>query len=67
MNIPVKATFGALMRESVLTTGVIALLFCGTACYMFATGQEVPGVLQNFVFITLAFFFGVKRAKRIDN
>jgi len=56
----VKNTFGSLLRESVLVTGLIALAFVATICYLAIQGQEFPPVLVNFTYITLAFFFGAK-------
>jgi len=55
-----KNTFGSLLRESVLVTALIALLFVTTICYLAVQGQEFPPVLVNFTYITLAFFFGTK-------
>jgi hypothetical protein len=52
--------FWTLLKESVLVTGIIALAFTLTVCYLSIIGREVPPVLVNFTGIALAFFFGVK-------
>lgn len=52
--------FWDLFKASVIVQALIALVLLVTICYMFATGQEVPGQLQNFFAIVLGFYFGSK-------
>lgn len=46
--------------RSTLIQALIALILLCTICYMYATGQEVPGQLVNFFAIVLGFYFGAK-------
>jgi len=62
-----KNTFWSLLRESVLVTGIIALAFVVTACFLWATGQDLPPTLVNALFLVLAFFFGAKAQARINS
>ncbi len=50
----------ALLRESVLTQGLITSAFVLTTCYLWATGQEVPMQLWTADTIVIGFFFGSK-------
>lgn len=38
--------------------GVVTIAFVGTACYLYATGQEVPSSLLQLNGVALGFFFG---------
>lgn len=61
-----KNTFWKLLEESILVTGLVTLGFVSTACYLFVTGQEVPPLLTNMLYLTLAFFFGAKSQGRVN-
>ncbi len=52
--------FWELFRESVIIQAAIALVLLVTIAYMYATGQEVPGELQNLFAVVLGFYFGSK-------
>lgn len=53
-------TFWTLFRESVILQAILALMFGGTVCYMFATHQEVPGELLTLLGTIVGYYFGSK-------
>lgn len=52
--------FYDLLRESVIMQGVLAVMFGGVVCYMYATGQEVPDGLLTLLGAIIGFYFGGK-------
>jgi len=57
--------FWDLVKDSVITQGVVTVLFAGTVCYLYATGKEVPGTLIQFTGVAVGFFFGAKQQQII--
>jgi len=49
--------------DSTLTSGAIALALIGTACYMWASGLEVPERLYALLYSVIGFFFLSKKVK----
>lgn len=58
--------FWEYMGESVLVQALITLLLVVTICYLFATGQEVPGLLGTLCGSVLGFWFGTKSQYALD-
>jgi hypothetical protein len=58
-------TFWALFKESVIIQALLALLFSSTVCYLFLTGQPVPGELLTLLGTVVGFYFGSKSAAAI--
>jgi len=52
--------FWELFKSSVIVQALIALILLATICYLYATGQEVPGQLTTFFGVVLGFYFGSK-------
>ena len=52
--------FWEAFKSSVIVQAIIALVMLITICYMYATGQEVPGQLTTFFGVVLGFYFGSK-------
>jgi len=52
--------FWDLVKESVIVQGIVTLVFVGTTCYLYATGQDVPNTLIQLDGIVVGFFFGAK-------
>jgi hypothetical protein len=52
--------FWELMEQSVIFQGIITLSFVITACYMMASGIEVPDLLQAGLMLILGWYFGAK-------
>ena len=50
-----------LLAQSVLISGLVALLMTGVACYLWATGTEVPEQLFILLGTVIGFFFGAKQ------
>lgn len=57
--------FWDLLKSSVIVQGVVTIMFCGTACYLYATGQEIPESLVYFVSGVIGFFFGAKIQQKL--
>jgi len=55
--------FCELLRESVLISGIIALMCVGAVVYLAVRGMAVPDVLSNLTYAIVAFFFGGRVAK----
>lgn len=55
-----------LAEQSTLVSGAIALIMVGTACYLWATGQQVPDPLMAVLTVVVGFFFGAKTQKTIQ-
>lgn len=53
--------FWQLLKESVIIQGVVTVAFVGTACYLYATGQEVPSTLIQLAGVAVGYFFGAKQ------
>ena len=52
--------FWELVKSSVIIQGLVTMLFVGTTCYLYATGQEVPNTLIQLDGVVVGFFFGAK-------
>lgn len=50
-----------LLAQSVLISGLVALLMTGVACYLWATGVDVPEQLFILLGTVIGFFFGAKQ------
>jgi len=50
-----------LLAQSVLISGLVALLMTGVACYLWATGEVVPEQLFILLGTVIGFFFGAKQ------
>lgn len=59
--------FLLLLRESVLTQGLITASLVLTTCYLWATGETVPNELWTADTIVLGFFFGAKVQQTASN
>lgn len=46
--------------ESTILMGLLILMFGGTACYMWATGQEVPEALVGLITLFAGFWLRSK-------
>lgn len=55
--------FWDLLQESVVVSGLVALVLVGTCCYLWVKGQPVPELLEAALMMVLGFFFGVKVEK----
>ena len=53
-------TFWELFGRSVIVQSLITAGFVGTSCYLWITGQEVPGDLSKAMWVVLAFWMGSK-------
>jgi len=54
------------LDKSTIMSGVLAVGFCGTACYLAATGQEIPEILGNATLLILGWFFGAKTTNAVN-
>lgn len=52
--------FWALLEQSVIVQGALALGFGGTVCGMYLTGKPVPQELITLMALILGYFFGAK-------
>ena len=52
--------FAELLEESVIVSGLIALMCIGSVCYLAIMARPVPDVLINIAMIVVGFFFGGK-------
>lgn len=52
--------FWKLFQESVIVQACITLMLVATACYLIATGKEVPELLSTALMLVLGFYFGSK-------
>ena len=52
--------FWELFQQSLIVQAMITLIAIGVACYLMATGQEVPELLGYIVTTVLGFYFGTK-------
>jgi len=55
--------FWTLLEQSTITSGLIALVLVGTACYLSAMGQEIPEPLTIALGVVVGFFFSDKASK----
>jgi len=58
--------FWELLQESVIVQAIITLALVATACYMVATGQDVPELLSTALMLVLGFYFGSKTQQAIS-
>ena len=56
-----------LLAQSVLISGLVALLMTGVACYLWATGQTVPEQLFILLGTVIGFFFGAKQGTAVTD
>lgn len=52
--------FWELVKSSTIVQGLVTLALIGTACYLYATGQDVPNSLLQLNGLAMGFFFGAK-------
>lgn len=52
--------FWTLLRESVITQGLVTLFLIVTVCYLYATQKPVPTDLLNLTSLVIGFYFGAK-------
>ena len=52
--------FWELIASSTIVQASVTLLFSVTACYLFATGAEVPPLLVAMLSLVMGFWFGSK-------
>lgn len=52
--------FWDLVRESVITQGIITIILTTTVCYLAGTGQPVPDLIAYGFMSALSFFLGAK-------
>jgi len=57
-------TFWALVKESVIIQGVIALTCLGVISYMAMHQMEIPPLFANTFSLVLGFYFGSKTLAR---
>lgn len=53
-------TLGALMRDSVIITGALALISVGGTFLIMLAGQPVPPLAEYFAVTCMAYFFGAR-------
>lgn len=53
--------FWQLLKESVITQGVITVALVLSACYLYVTGQEVPATLLQLCTAAVGYFLGAKQ------
>lgn len=51
--------------ESVILQAFLAVIFSGTVCYLYATGQDVPEALMGLVGLILGFYFRSKAGAEV--
>ena len=56
--------FWSLLEKSVVTSGVIAVMLVGTACYCVITGREIPQYLGLALGTVIGYFFSQKAAEQ---
>ena len=61
-----KTTFWTLLRESVIMQGLLTLMLCGTLCYLYVTGRDVPSDLGKLTFAVVAFWMGSKSQHAVE-
>jgi hypothetical protein len=52
--------FWQLFKENIIIQAVLALMFGGTACYLYAAQHPVPMELVALLSVILGYFFGSK-------
>jgi FtsH-binding integral membrane protein len=52
--------FAELLEESVIVSGLIALMCIGSVCGLAVMSRPIPDVLINIAMIVVGFFFGGK-------
>lgn len=57
--------FWDLLDKSVIATGVSLVMFGGTACYLWATGQTVPPELSRLLHVVIGAFIGGSAQKLV--
>jgi len=60
------ATFWGLFKESVIVQGCLTVLPLLVACYLWATGQELPVDLIELLRVVIAFWMGSKTQHLIE-
>lgn len=58
------SVIGKALEQSTLITGGALLMFGGTACYLWATGQQVPNALLHLVWAVVGVFVGARVQKQ---
>ena len=59
------STFWNLLKDSVITQGLVTLALTVTVCYLGVTGQPVPELVAYGFTAVLGYFFGVKTQQAI--
>jgi len=54
------AKFWEMFEKNMIVQGMITGVVVLTVCYLMATGQEVPALLQSSLMLVLGFYFGSK-------
>jgi len=57
------AMFWKLLEQSTITSGIIALIMVGTACYALVMGIELPEFFSVALGTILGYFFSEKAGK----
>lgn len=52
--------FWKMVNKSVVVTGMVTVALVVTACYMWATGMELPPLLRDLILLTCGVAFGGK-------
>lgn len=55
----------SLLQQSVIISGLLALILVSSVCYLAVTGGPVPDVLHNALGLILGFFFGARMQSSI--
>ena len=58
--------FWSLVKESVILQGCVTLLLLGVACYLWATGEEVPKELTQLLQLVVGFWLGSKSQHALE-
>ncbi len=53
-------TFWTLLKESVITQGLITITLIGCVVYLVVTSQEIPDIIQTLTLLVVGYFFGAK-------
>lgn len=48
------------LEKNVLVSSFIAAAMVLTACYMWATGQQIPPIMEGALMLVLGYFLGAK-------
>lgn len=64
------AKFWEMLKESVIISGLLALIVIGVVAYLAVTGQPIPEIIAAITGTIVGYFFGagkVRAAIRIQN